>query len=426
MKVLIVGSGAREHAIAWKLRQSPRVTELVMAPGNAGTASIARNLALLATDIDGIIRAAQAERVGLVVVGPEAPLASGLVDRLQAAGIAAFGPTQAAAQLEASKVFAKELMLRHGIPCAQSRSFSSLDNALDYVNNHPLPLVIKADGLAAGKGVSICHSHQEARSALTLAMKEKVFGQAGERVIVEEYLEGREVSLLAFTDGQTVVPMVPACDYKRIFDDDEGPNTGGMGGYSPPSFFGTQLAAQVTETILKPTVRALAQEGIPYLGVLYAGLILTEQGPKVLEFNCRFGDPETQVILPRLRSDLLDILLAVVEGRLDQTTVDWDDGACVGVVLASGGYPGSYQTGFPITGWDCLDDDVLVFHAGTRSLPTGEVISDGGRVLTIVARGGDLAEARARTYLNVPCLRFQGVHFRTDIAQREISAESIP
>lgn len=438
MKLLVVGSGAREHAIVWKLLLSPKVREVYVAPGNAGTGLIARNLDVPVSDLQGIADAALIHGVNLVVVGPEAPLAAGLVDLCQGLGIPAFGPTKAAAQIEASKVFAKELMVKYGIPTAQGQVFDSFAEARTYLEAQPLPVVVKADGLAAGKGVRVAHFREEALEALSDAMERHVFGEAGDRVIIEECLEGREVSLLAFTDGETVLPMVPACDYKRIFDGDEGPNTGGMGSYSPPGFFGPELIELTTETILRPTVRAMAQEGRPYKGVLYAGLMLTAEGPKVLEFNCRFGDPETQAILPRLKTDLLDILLAVVQGTLDQVKLEWSQEACLGVVMASAGYPGNYETGSPITGLDRLEDGILVFHAGTRlaSLPPPsgpfafarrkamddlpQVVTDGGRVLTVVASAKNMAAAREKVYRNLERIQFQGCHYRTDIATREI------
>lgn len=419
LRVLVIGGGAREHALAWKLGQSPRVAELFVAPGNAGTARIARNLAVSADDTGGLARTAQEQNIDLVVVGPEAPLAAGIVDRFRARGIPIFGPTAAASQIEASKVFAKDLMHRYGIPSAQSKSFASYAEAQDYVRSHPLPMVVKADGLAAGKGVTVARSREEALAALEDLMVRRIHGAAGERVIIEECLNGPEVSLLAFTDGETVLPMVPACDYKPIHDGDEGPNTGGMGCYSPPSFFGNDMVQQAMETILKPAVRAMAQEGCPYQGILFGGLIVADEGPKALEFNCRFGDPETQVILPRLKRDLVEVIIAVIERRLADIELEWDDGACVGVVMASGGYPGEYATGYPIEGLDALDEDVVVFHAGTR-IDDDRVVTAGGRILTVVAQGRTMAEARAKAYRNVPRLRFEGSHYRTDIAAREV------
>jgi len=416
---MVIGSGAREHALAWKIAQSPRVTEIFAAPGNAGTASVARNLDIRPNDIEFLAHATRDIGIDLIVVGPEAPLAAGIVDRFEQLGMPIFGPTKAAAQIESSKVFARQLMQKYGIPCPKGITFSSYPEAKRYVESQPTPMVVKADGLAAGKGVTVAATREEALKALSDIMETKIFGPAGDKVVVEECLTGKEVSLLAFTDGKTVVPMIPACDYKRVFDDDCGPNTGGMGSYSPPSFFDDRLTKQVMKTILQPVVKAMAQEGMSYKGVLYAGLMITADGPKVLEFNARFGDPETQAILPRLESDLVDILLAVVDNKLTQAVINWNDDACVGVVVASGGYPGSYKTGLKITGLDKLNDDVMVFHAGTK-LQDSQVYTDGGRVLTVTATGKNMAEARARVYRNITKIKFDGCHYRRDIAAREV------
>lgn len=421
MKILIIGSGAREHALAWKIKQSPKVTGLYAAPGNAGTAAIARNLDIRPNDIESLAGTAKDLGIDLTVVGPEAPLAAGIVDRFEQLGMAVFGPTKAAAQIESSKVFSRNLMQKYGIPCPQGATFSSYPEAKRYIESQPVPMVVKADGLAAGKGVTVAGSKEEALKALSDIMEAKIFGSAGDKVIIEECLTGKEVSLLAFTDGNTVVPMVPACDYKRVFANDRGPNTGGMGSYSPPGFFDAKLTRQVTKTILQPVVKAMAQEGMPYKGVLYAGLMIAGDVPKVLEFNARFGDPETQAILPRLRTDLVDILLAVVDNKLSEAVVRWHDNACVGVVVASGGYPGNYKTGFKITGLDKLNDDVMVFHAGTKLGEDSQVYTDGGRVLTVTAAGKSMAEARARVYANLPRINFDGCHYRKDIAAREVN-----
>lgn len=416
MNVLVIGNGAREHALVWKIAESPKVQRIFAAPGNAGTAEIARNLEINPTDIPGIVRAARENRIDLVMVGPEAPLTLGIVDALGEAGIAAFGPSRAAAEIEGSKVFAKELMRRHGIPTAASREFDSFEEAAAYARAQPVPLVIKADGLAAGKGVIIAATHDEALQALSEIMQKKIFGKAGDRVLIEECLTGREASLLAFTDGRTVVPMVPACDYKRALDGDQGLNTGGMGSYAPSEFFTDALKQEVMGTIMEPTVRGMAREGRPYQGVLYAGLMVTDRGPKVLEFNARFGDPETQAILPLLGTDLVEIMEAVIEERLDQIEISWRDGACVGVVLASGGYPGKYRTGLPISGLDAVDPGVLVFHAGTALNERGEIVTSGGRVLTVTAMGKTLAEARAKAYETAAKITFEGCHYRRDVA----------
>jgi phosphoribosylamine--glycine ligase len=420
LKILVVGGGGREHTLVWKIAQSPRVERIFVAPGNAGTAAMAENLNLRPTDIEGLAKAAREKAVDLVVVGPEAPLASGIVDYFDSLGIPIFGPTRAATQIESSKVFARNLMEKYGIPCPRGAIFSSHSEAREYLRRQKPPVVIKADGLAAGKGVIIAGSFAEAEKALSDIMEAKIFGPAGDKVIIDEYLHGREVSLIAFTDGKTVSPMVPACDYKKIGDGDQGPNTGGMGSYSPPGFFSAPMASKVTNEILLPTVKAMAKEGLPYKGVLYAGLMIVDGEPLVLEFNARFGDPETQVILPLLKSDLTDILLAVIEGKLDRAKIDWSSEACVGVVMSSAGYPGGYKTGFPIQGIDNVDENVLVFHAGTKLGNDGVIYTDGGRVLTVVAVGRDIAEAREKVYRNIPKIYFEGSYYRQDIALREI------
>jgi len=421
LKVMVIGGGAREHTLAWKIAQSSKVTELYAAPGNAGTAAIARNLNLRPTDIEALATAAQDIGIDLTVVGPEAPLASGIVDHFEHLGMPIFGPTKAATQIESSKVFAKKLMQKYTIPCPRGVIFSSYPEARDYLESQAAPIVVKADGLAAGKGVTVANSKEEALKALSAIMEAKIFGSAGDSVIVEECLTGKEVSLLALTDSKTVIPLIPACDYKRVFDDDQGPNTGGMGSYSPPGFFDTALTKEVMRTILEPAIRAMAEEGMPYKGVLYAGLMITPDGPKVLEFNARFGDPETQVILPCLKTDLVDILLAIINNRLDEIVIEWSNNACVGVVMASAGYPGSYKTGFSIKGLDKLDTEILVFHAGTKQGENSQVYTDGGRVLTVTATGKTMAEARTRVYQNLPRIHFNGCHYRKDIAAREVN-----
>jgi phosphoribosylamine--glycine ligase len=396
------------------------VEKVFAAPGNAGTAAIAENLNLRPTDIEGLGKAAKEKGIDLIVVGPEAPLASGIVDYFDSLGIPIFGPTKAATQVESSKVFARNLMEKYGIPCPKGATFSSYSEAREYLREQHLPVVIKAEGLAAGKGVIIAGSLAEAHKALGDVMEAKIFGSAGDRVIIDEYLSGREVSLIAFTDGKTVSPMLPACDYKKIGDNDQGPNTGGMGSYSPPGFFSAQMTKKVTKDILLPTVKAMAREGLPYKGVLYLGLMIVNGEPVVLEFNARFGDPETQVILPLLKTDLVDILMAVVQGNLDQVKIEWSPESCVGVVMASGGYPGSYKTNFLIQGIDSVDKDVLVFHAGTKLGNDGIIYTDGGRVLTVVGVGQDMAEAREKVYRNIPNIYFEGCYYRKDIALREI------
>ena len=421
MKILIVGGGGREHTLIWKIVQSPRVEKVFATPGNAGTAAIAENLNLRPTDIEGLGKAAREKGIDLVVVGPEAPLASGIVDYFDKLGVPIFGPTKAATRIESSKVFARNLMEKYGIPCPEGAIFSAYSKAREYLQEQHPPVVIKADGLAAGKGVIIASSLAEAHKALGDIMEAKIFGSAGDRVIIDKYLSGREVSLIAFTDGKTVSPMVPACDYKKIGDGDQGSNTGGMGSYSPPGFFSAEMTEKVTQDILLPTVEAMAKEGMLYKGVLYVGLMIVDREPVVLEFNARFGDPETQVVLPLLKTDLVDILMAVVRGNLDRVKIEWSSEACAGVVLASGGYPGSYKTGFPIQGIDNVNKDVLVFHAGTKLGNGGIIYTDGGRVLTIVGAGKDMAEARKKVYCNIPYIYFEGCYYRKDIALREIA-----
>jgi phosphoribosylamine--glycine ligase len=349
------------------------------------------------------------------VVGPEAPLAEGIADRFLIRGLQIFGATKRATEIESSKVFAKELMQKYNIPCARSVSFSDYKEAREYLQKQKAPIVVKADGLAAGKGVIVAETIPQALDALSQIMEAKAFGSAGDRVIIEEYLSGREMSVFAFSDGHSVVPTTAACDYKPVFDGNKGPNTGGMGSYSPPPFLTSALAKTVREKIMEPTIEALHEEGRPYRGVLYGGLMIADSSPRVLEFNARFGDPEAQVTLPLLETDLVDIMLAVSDNRLGQMKVEWSQDACVGVVMASGGYPGSYKTGFPIGGLDSLDKDIVVFHAGTR-LESGNILTSGGRVLTVVARGKTLAEARERVYANIPRIKFEGCHYRQDIA----------
>jgi len=427
VKILVIGSGGREHTLVWKIAQSPRVERVFVAPGNAGTAAIAENLDLRPTDIEGLGKTAEKKGIDLAVVGPEAPLAAGIVEHFNSLDIPVFGPTEAAARIEASKGFARNLMEKYGIPCPKGAVFSSYREAREYLQERRMPVVIKADGLAAGKGVVIAGSLAEAEKALADIMGARIFGAAGDTVVIDEYVHGREVSLIAFTDGETVSAMVPACDYKKIGDDDQGPNTGGMGSYSPPGFFSAAMTEKVTRDVLLSAVKAMAKEGIPYKGVLYAGLMITDGEPVVLEFNARFGDPETQVVLPLLKTDLVDIIMAVVEGSLDRLRIEWSSEACVGVVMASGGYPGSYETGFPIQGIDSVDKDVLVFHAGTKLGNDGDICTDGGRVLTVAGADKDIAEAREKVYDNIRRISFDGCYYRKDIALREIhSINSIP
>lgn len=421
MKILVIGGGGREHTLAWKIAQSPKVNRVFVAPGNAGTALIGENLSIQPTDVEALGKVTKDKNIDLVVVGPEVPLALGIVDYFDSLNIPVFGPTKAAAQIESSKVFARNLMEKYGIPCPKGAVFSSYSEAHEYLKRQQPPIVIKADGLAAGKGTIIANSLPEANKALSDIMEAKVFGSAGDKVIIDEYVTGKEVSLIAFTDGKTVSSMVPACDYKKIWDNDQGPNTGGMGSYSPPGFFPAELVEKASNTILLPAVKAMASEGATYKGVIYAGLMVTNKEElSVLEFNARFGDPETQAVLPLLQSDLVDILLAVIQGNLDQVEIEWSSDACVGVVMASAGYPGKYKTGFPIKGLDKVDKDLLIFHAGTKLGDDGTIYTNGGRVLTAVGTGENMAEARKKVYRNLANIYFEGCHYRKDIALREI------
>jgi phosphoribosylamine---glycine ligase len=422
MKVLVVGSGGREAALVWAAQRSPQAPEVIAAPGNAGIAATARCLPVKAEDLDGQVRLAQDEHCDLVLIGPEVPLTLGLADRLAAAGIPAFGPSAAAARLEGSKSFAKDFMQRHGIPTASYRACTTLAEAEDAVRAYGAPVVIKADGLAAGKGVTVAMSQAEALRAVRSMMADKVFGPAGEKVVVEEFLEGEEASVLAFCDGRLAVPMVAAQDHKRINDFDQGPNTGGMGAYAPAPVVTPALLERVQREILDPTLRGLAEEGMSYRGVLYAGLMITADGPKVIEYNCRFGDPETQAVLPLLRSDLVEIALACVQGRLEPGAVVWAEGAAVCVVIASGGYPGEFTKGLPITG---LEDaarlpGVHVWHAGT-SRQDGKFVTAGGRVLNVAAAAPTLAAAVKQAYAAASKIRFDGMHYRHDIAARALN-----
>lgn len=425
MNVLVIGSGGREHALAWKLRQSKRVERLYVAPGNAGTAELGENLPVEAEDIDGLLAAARAHNVDLTVVGPEAPLAAGIVDRFVAAGLRIFGPSQAAARLEADKAFAKDLMARHGIPTPAYRTFDRYDEALAYVRSRACPLVVKATGLAAGKGVTVCREPAEAEAALRRTMVQREFGTAGDRVVIEECLSGQEATVLAFTDGRTVLPMVVAQDHKALLDGDRGPNTGGMGSYAPAPIVTPDLLNRIVSTIVQPTVDALRGEGIPYRGVLYAGLMLTAQGPQVIEFNSRFGDPEAQVILPLLEEDLLPIVEACLDGTLHTVTLHWQRRYCLCVVMASHGYPGTYRKGLPIEGLDeaAALPETVVFHAGTRRVD-GRVMTAGGRVLGVTALGDTLAQAAGRAYAAVERIRFEGAYYRRDIGAKALRGNS--
>jgi phosphoribosylamine--glycine ligase len=422
MRILIVGQGGREHAIGWRLSQNPTVDRLFAAPGNAGLEEVATCVHVAATDIPGIVELVDREGIDLTVVGPEAPLVAGLVDELDRHGFRAFGPAADGARIEGSKAWAKELCEKHGIPAPRSRSFTEPADAIESLDAMEPPYVVKADGLAGGKGVTIAGSKEEAVQAIEDRLVRRSFGKAGARVLVEEHLSGREVSAVAVTDGRAVVPLMLAQDFKRALDGDEGPNTGGMGAYSPVPFVDDEMQSRIVDDVLKAAVAAMDTEGIQYRGALYAGLMLTEEGPKVLEFNCRLGDPETQAVLPRLTSDLGESLLACVEGNLGVYRLGWSPLACVTVVLASGGYPDNHPTGLPITG---LEDaasipDVMVFHAGTTRRD-GRVVTAGGRVLAVSALGDDLAAARRRAYEAASLISFEGMQYRKDIAEEAAS-----
>ena len=424
MKILVVGGGGREHALVWKLAQSPRVEKIYCAPGNAGMAAQAECVPVKAEDIDGLVALAREKEIDLVVVGPEAPLTMGLADRMASAGLKVCGASQKAARIEGSKAFSKNLMQKYGIPTAEYQVFEDYDSAEKYVRAKGGPLVVKADGLAAGKGVLLCRTTEEALAALATVMKEKAFGAAGERVVVEEYLTGEEASFLVFTDGKTIRPMPTSQDHKAVYDGDRGPNTGGMGAYSPAPVVTPELFEDIMNRVMRPTVEAMAAEGCPYKGVLYAGLMIGEAGPKVLEFNARFGDPECQPLLVRLKSDLADILQAIVEERLDQVEIEWDERTSLCLVLASGGYPGSYEKGLVIEGLDeaASGEDVFVFHAGTAE-KDGRVVTSGGRVLGVTSLGVDVARAIELAYAAAKRISWPDMYFRGDIGRKALNRE---
>jgi phosphoribosylamine--glycine ligase len=421
MKILIIGAGGREHALAWKLKQSPEVTEIFTAPGNPGTALLGKNIDIQVDDIDGLKAFALENDIGLTVVGPELPLTLGIVDSFAAAGLKAFGPSKAAAELEGSKAFSKEIMERYSIPTAAYKEFTDAALAKSYIQECARPLVVKADGLAAGKGVILCQTTKEAEDAVLLIMKDKAFGEAGTKIIVEDFLAGEEASFLAICDGSTALPLAPAQDHKAIFEGDTGPNTGGMGAYTPTPALDKALQTRVMDAIIHPMLQAMTKEGRPYKGVLYAGLMIHDSEIKVLEFNCRFGDPEAQPILMRLKSDLLPILLASVDGTLNTIEAEWDERTAVCVVISSKGYPGSYQKGDAISGLDDANsiDDVVVFHAGT-SEQGGKVITSGGRVLGVTGLGAGIKEAINNTYKAVNLIKFDGAYHRRDIGKKAI------
>ncbi len=419
MKVLVVGGGGREHAIIWKISQSPKVSKIYCAPGNGGISSIAECIDISATDIPGMVEFAKKRDIDLTIVAPDDPLAMGMVDALQAEGLRAFGPTKDAAIIEGSKIFAKKLMEKYHIPTASYCVFDDYNRALEYLGRAQYPMVLKADGLALGKGVVIAKDIQQAQKTIYSMMVNKVFGNAGSKVIMEEYMIGPEVSVLAFTDGKTIIPMVSSQDHKRAYDGDQGPNTGGMGAFSPSRVYTPTIAKLVKDTIIIPTIHAMAEEGRPFKGVLYFGLMLTEDGPKVLEYNARFGDPETQVILPRLKTDLIDIFEAIIDEKLDKMDIKWDDNAAVCVILASGGYPKSYQKGYKITGIDrvLMESNVVLFHSGTKKVD-GEYYTNGGRVMGVTAVAKNLDEAIENAYQQVRKIRFKDVFYRKDIGKK--------
>lgn len=416
MKVLIVGGGGREHAIAWKLKQSPKVTKLYCAPGNGGIAEIAECVDIKANDIDGMVKFCSDNAIDLCMVAPDDPLAAGMVDAMEKAGIRAFGPHKNAAIIEASKSFSKELMKKYNIPTAKYEVFDKLEPAFEYIDSMECPIVVKADGLALGKGVIIAKTKEEAKEACREMLEDNLFGDAGKKIVIEEFMVGPEVSVLSFTDGSAVVPMVSAQDHKRVFDNDEGPNTGGMGTFSPSRLYTRELHDKCMETIYLPTIRAMANEGRKFKGVLYFGLMLTKDGPKVLEYNARFGDPETQVVLPRLKSDLLDIFEAVIDEKLDSCKIEWNDNAAVCVILASGGYPGKYPKGIEIKGLEEVKKlpDIAVFHAGTAR-EGDKIVTAGGRVLGVTAVEASLDLAIKKAYDAVKYVNFEGMHYRKDI-----------
>lgn len=419
MKVLVVGSGGREHALCWKIAQRPG-TEVYVAPGNIGMVDVATLVNIKVDDIAGLVDFAKAEGIDLTVVGPELPLTLGIVDAFQEAGLACFGPNKAAAKLEGSKAFSKELMKKYGIPTAAFDTFTDVEKAKAFVDEIGVPCVVKADGLAAGKGVIICMTREEADKAIEDMLTDHAFGDASATIVIEEYMVGPEVSVLAFADGKTVLPMVSAQDHKRIFDGDKGPNTGGMGAYSPAPVYTEALSAEVNKTIIEPTIAAMVAEGTPFTGILYTGLMLTEKGPRVLEYNVRFGDPETQPIMVRMKSDIVALFQACVDGKLDEATLEWHDEAAVCVIMASGGYPASSEKGVPIHGLDDIAaEEAIVFHSGTAE-KDGEIVTNGGRVLGVTAKDATIKGAIDKAYAAVEKINFDHMQFRRDIGARAL------
>lgn len=420
MNILIIGSGGREHTLAWKITQSPLVKKIYCAPGNGGIRQYAECVSISDTEIDRLVKFADEKQIDLTVVGPEAPLALGIVDAFQSQGLKIFGPSHNAAELESSKSFAKYVMEKYKIPTASFQTFDDYDRANAYLDDVEIPIVIKADGLAAGKGALVCFSREEAYEALDKIMLKRSFGDAGNKVVIEEYLRGQEASVLAFTDGVYILPLAPAQDHKAIFDGDQGPNTGGMGAYAPARLINEKMLGAIHQKILAPTIKAMAIEGRPYRGVLYAGLMLTKQGPKVVEFNCRFGDPETQVILPLVKNDIVPLMLACCDGKIDAMVIEKNDKFAVCVIMASGGYPGTYEKGKPILGLDRpFDDDVLIFHSGTI-FDKGKHFTNGGRVLGVTALGSEIDDTIQRAYRAVGKITFDGAYYRKDIGYKAL------
>ncbi|MEK3782604.1 MULTISPECIES: phosphoribosylamine--glycine ligase [unclassified Paenibacillus] len=421
MDILVIGGGGREHAIVWALAKSPKAGKIYCAPGNAGIGQLAECVPIAVSEFDKLTAFAVEKQVGLVVVGPDDPLADGIVDAFDSTGIPVFGPRKNAAEIEGSKTFMKDLLHKYGIPTAAYAKFDDYEEALVYLRRQGAPIVVKADGLAAGKGVTVARTLEEAEKALSDIMQSKVFGEAGSRVVIEEFLEGQEMSILAFVDGETVKPMSAAQDHKPVYDGDQGPNTGGMGTYSPLPHIDPSIIEEAVETIIKPTAKAMVAEGRPFRGVLFAGLMITPDGkPKTIEFNARFGDPETQVVLPRLQTDLLEVFLATVNGKLADLELEWSKDAAVCVILASGGYPASYPKGIAISGLDDEQEGTIVFHAGTSRDADGTWRTNGGRVLGVVGLGADIAAARAKAYARAESIAFEGKHNRTDIALKAL------
>lgn len=428
MKILVIGSGAREHALIWKMKQSPLVTQIFAAPGNAGTAQIAKNVAIQSDNVSALLDFALTEKIDLTVVGPEIPLVMGIQNAFQEKGLKVFGPSKEAAMLEGSKVFSKQMMTKYGIPTADYEIFSNVKEAKHYVIETEMPVVIKADGLAAGKGVVICETAEQAVTALNQIMEQKIFGDAGNKILIEEKLIGEEISIFVLTDGETILPLVSARDHKRAYDNDQGANTGGMGAFSPNPQFSAADIQEMVRIAVEPLLRGMRNEGKPFRGVLFVGIMMTAKGPYVLEYNARFGDPETEVVLPRLKSDIVPLFLQISEGKLLDTKLDWDGRPCITVVMVSGGYPGSYSKGHSIFGLEAASQrkDVYVFHAGTEISSAGQVVTAGGRVLAVTAWGETMREAFDRAYQAVSDIQFKEMYFRRDIGKQCLTGFAQP